>query len=174
MKGTWIIILSATVVVMGAIVGCKEDMTSDSCPVNYEVDTQNTYTFTGKWQFVGFYDTITGEVEPPLCGVVESWIEFTDSAHTQNGAAYKFPVVYRGSALINYFSGSYQPDTQLKQLQLSTETVKTKVNGTPQVEDFETHFHNTLGTVTRYQIIHNELFLIPDHGSVQMRFVAMK
>jgi heat shock protein HslJ len=105
--------------------------------------------------------------------MVESWIEFTDSTHTENGAAYKYPVVYRGTALINYFSGSYQPDTQAKAVQLS-ETIKTRVNGTAQVKDFETRFHNTLSGVEHYQIVHNELFLVPNHGSVQLRFVAVK
>ncbi len=172
MKGTWIIILSALVVIMGAVVGCKDDMTSDECPVQYTVDTENTYYLHGKWQFVGFYDTETGEIDPPLCGVVESWIEFTDSTHTQTGQSYKYPVVFRGSALINYFSGSYLPDTQQQQLQVS-ETVKTKVNGTPQVDDFETRFHNVLSGVKSYKIENNELFLVPDYGTTQLRFVAM-
>lgn len=156
-----------------AIVGCKDDLTSDSCPVSYTIDTENTYYLHGKWQFVGFYNTQTDEVDPPLCGEIESWIEFTDSTHTASGTAYKYPVVYRGSALINYFKGSYLPDTQKQELQLS-ETVKTKVRGTPQVEDFELRFHNILGAIESYKIENNELFLIPDHGNVQLRFVAIK
>ncbi|CAN5370487.1 hypothetical protein BH09BAC1_BH09BAC1_03170 [soil metagenome] len=172
MKGTWIIVLSSLVIIMGAVVGCKDDMTSDLCPVQYKVDTENTYNLYGKWQFVGFYDTISGQIDPPLCGNVESWIEFTDSTHTQTGQAYKYPIVYRGSALINYFSGSYQPDTQQKQIELSA-TVKTKVKGTPQVEDFETRFHNILSGVSDYHILNNELFLVPSFGSTQLRFVAM-
>lgn len=156
-----------------AIVGCKDDLTSDSCPVSYTIDTENTYYLHGKWQFVGFYNTQTGEIDPPLCGTIESWIEFTDSTHTATGATYKYPVVYRGSALINYFKGSYLPDTQRQVLQLS-ETTKTKVRGTEQVEDFELRFHNILSSVESYKIQNNELFLIPDHGNVQLRFVATK
>jgi hypothetical protein len=173
MRGTWIILLTLIVIVMGAIVGCKENMTSDECPVSFTVDTKNTYYLHGKWQFVGFYDTKTGAIDAPLCGVVESWIEFTDSAHTASGIAYKYPVVYRGSALINYFSGSYLPDTQKQELQLS-ETVKTKVRGSGQVENFETRFHNLLSDVKSYKIEYNELFLIPEYGNVQLRFVATK
>jgi len=173
MKGTWIVIATSLIIVMGAIVGCKDDMDSDECPVAYDIDTQNQYNLYGKWQFVGFYDTITGAINSPLCGEVESWIEFTDSVHAESGHAYKYPVVYRGTALINYFSGSYQPDTQNKQLQLS-ETVKTKVRGTVQVEDFETRFHNALSGVSHFHIVHNELFLVPSHGTTQLRFVAIK
>ncbi len=158
---------------MGAIVGCKDDLTSDECPVSYNIDTENTYYLHGKWQFVGFYDSQTGDIDPPLCGVIESWIEFTDSSHTASGSAYKYPVVYRGSALINYFKGSYLPDTQKHEIQLS-ETVKTKVRGTEQVDGFESRFHNILSTVNQYKIVHNELFLIPENGNTQLRFVAIK
>lgn len=165
--------LTLVVIIMGAIVGCKDDMTSDSCPVSYKVDTEHTYYLHGKWQFVGFYDTETGAIDPPLCGVIESWIEFTDSSHAASGTAYKFPVVYRGSALINYFSGSYLPDTQNQELQLS-ETVKTKVKGSAQVEGFESRFHNILAAVKSYKLENNELFLVPEYGSVQLRFVATK
>ncbi len=173
MRATWIVLLTLVVTIMGVIVGCKDDLTSDECPVSYNIDTENTYYLHGKWQFVGFYDTISGELNAPLCGVIDSWIEFTDSSHTASGVAYKYPVVYRGSALINYFKGSYMPDTQKQELQLS-ETVKTKVRGTEQVEGFESRFHNLLSTVHNYHIVHNELYLVPQSGSVQMRFVAIK
>jgi hypothetical protein len=173
MKASWIILLTLIVIVMGVVVGCKDDMTSDECLVSYSIDTENTYYLHGKWQFVGFYQTETSEIDAPLCGNVESWIEFTDSSHTASGAAYKYPLLFRGSALINYFSGSYLPDTQKQDIQVS-ETVKTKVRGSDQIENFEIRFHNILSEVSSYKIVHNELFLVPEYGNVQLRFVATK
>lgn len=154
-----------------SLISCQKDKGLSVCPVDYTIDTQGTYTINNRWEFVGFEDMNTGELESPLCGQVESWIQFADTANTQSGNdAYKNGFRFEGVALINHYGGTYDV-TQDKQLILSP-TLKTTIRGTGQVEDFEAKFHQILGNIDHYRIENNELFLEPTYGSTRMRFVA--
>lgn len=152
-------------------VSCQKDETVAQCPVDYTIDTEGTYSLPGKWKFVGFENTTTGDIEYPICGGVQSYIVFTDSLNTRSGdPAYDLQYRFYGVALINHFSGTFDR-TEGEELMLSP-TVKTTVSGTPQVASFEARFHEKLVRVERYEIRNNELFLYPSSGDIVLHFVA--
>lgn len=153
------------------MMSCSKQKVVESCPVVYSIDTEHEYALVDKWQFVGFENTATGELESPICGNVESWISFTDSLSTAKSAAINhFDRSFEGVALINHFSGTYHAGDN-GELQVSP-TIKTTVRGTEQVKAFESKFHHLLDAVNSYEISHNELILKPEGSDIVLRFVA--
>lgn len=156
--------------VVTSFLSCKKDQASEKCPVNYTLDNY-TYSLTRKWDFVGFVDTTTDSIDPPLCGQVESYIKFTDTLVTTHTSPYYiYQYKMNGTALINHYSGSYTL-TDSTHIQLS-KTVNTTVTGTDDVQEFEKHFHDVLEQISTYKLNHNELTLIPASGTTVMRFKA--
>lgn len=155
-----------------SLISCKKDETLSTCPVDYRVDTNNEYKLGDRWEFVGFENIKTGQIDAPLCGNVESWIYFADTLNTRSGSsAYQYSRRYEGVALINHFGGTYDQD-EANNIMLSP-TVKTTVRGTAQVEDFEARFHQILSNIDSYRIENNELILEPAYGDTRLRFVAL-
>ena len=157
---------------MLVFISCQKDEKVDVCPVDYRIDTEHTYDFEQSWKFVGFEDQATGEIDPPLCGNIQSWITFSAEENERTGnKAYTLPNKFYGVALINHFSGTYQKVGDENGLELSS-TVKTTVSGTPQVKEFEARFHNILMNIDHFEIRNNELFLYPNAGTEILHFVA--
>ena len=159
-----------TIIFLLAILCSCGKKDSATCPVNYAVDGGVRASLIHQWGFVGFVDTLTGKTDSPLCGNIESDITFTDSViPTHTAPFYTYRYLYYGTALINYYSGSYTPATDSSGIQLSV-SQKTTITGTDDVQKFETRFHTTLQQVTAYHINHNELTLFPAGSTVVMRF----
>lgn len=164
--------LAFVATIMLVFISCQKDETVQTCPVDYTIDTEHAYDLEQSWKFVGFEDKNTGKIDPPLCGNIQSWITFSAEENERTGnKAYSLPNKFYGVALINHFSGTYQKLDEENTIELSS-TVKTTVNGTPQVKDFEARFHNILMNIDHFEIENNELFLYPYAGTEILHFVA--
>jgi hypothetical protein len=163
--------LSIVLLMPVIFIGCGGEDVEDTCPVNYTIDSLHIYSLVGNWKFVGFENISNGNIDPPLCGNVESYISFTDSLHHVTGnAAYMYPYLLKGGALINSLSGSYERVDSFG-LHIS-KTVKTSVNGTEQVEEFEQRYYDLLERVDHFEISNNQLWLLSQDGTESMKFVA--
>ncbi|MDX2001028.1 MAG: META domain-containing protein [Chitinophagales bacterium] len=164
------LVLLPSLIILCFLSACNKEKIVDECPIDYAIDSSFNYTLVGKWRFVGFRDTSNGSMDHVLCGEVESFLNFTDSIHSVSGnPAYIYPYVLKGGALINSISGSYETfDTNGIRI---SKTVKSSVNGTQQVKDFEQRFYTLMESASRYRINYNELTLYPADGSVTMVFI---
>lgn len=157
---------------MLVFISCQKEETVNTCPVDYQIDTENSYALEQSWKFVGFENLKTGKIDPPLCGNIQSWITFSAEDNEQVGnKANKAAQKFYGVSLINHYSGTYQKTETENGLEMSS-TVKTTVNGTQQVKDFEARFHNILMNIDHFEIRNNELFLHPYGGNEVLHFVA--
>jgi hypothetical protein len=141
------------------------------CPVEYNVVMGDNLPLTGKWTFIGFENPRTKEIEYPPCGDNSTFIILTDSTHSRpEKEIFKYPYVFQGRTLINSFIGSFATEDEDKIV--FSETIKSHVNGTGQLEDFQEQFHFALSTAETFDIENNLLRISFDNGRRDLLFFS--
>lgn len=149
---------------------CNEQ-TAPVCPIEYDVTAEENIPLKGKWKFVGFENPKTKEIEFPPCGDNETFLILTDSLHNRpEKEIFKYPFLFQGRTLINSYVGSFTTDAENK-IRFS-ETIKSHVNGSSQIEQFQEKFHFALRTAETYTIENNLLMISFDKGSRDMLFFS--
>lgn len=149
---------------------CNEQ-TGPVCPVEYEVTNEANLPLTGRWTFIGFENPKTKEIEFPPCGDNTTFLILTDSTATRpEQDVFKYPKVFQGRTLINSYVGSYETlgDDQIK----FSETIKSHLNGTSQIEQFQDKYHFALRTAEKFRVENNLLMISFDSGSRDMLFFS--
>ena len=149
---------------------CNDRQTGPVCPVEYETATGD-FSLHGKWRFIGFENQKTKNIEYPPCGDNETFLILTDSLHRKtDDNVYQYPYIFQGRTLINSFVGSYviEADNRIR----FSETIKSRINGTPELAEFQDKFHNCLSSAERFEINENLLMIYFSPGGRDMLFVA--
>jgi len=150
---------------------CNEKNKNAECPVEYEVIPGKNFPLYGKWKFIGFENSLTKQIEYPPCGGNEAFIILSDSlCNRPEKEIFYYPYIFQGRTLINSFLGSYKSDSDNRIM--FSETIRSSIRGTPEIENFQDEFHHALKTADRYQISDNLLQIFYDDGSSNMLFVA--
>jgi hypothetical protein len=150
---------------------CNDKGKYSECAVEYEVVPGATPSLVGKWKFIGFENGLTKEITYPPCGGNEAFVILTDSiCNRPEKEIFYLPYVFQGRALINSYLGSYSFNEQ-SEIQFS-ETIRSQVNGTSEIQHFQEEFHYALKTADKYQITDNLLQIFYDDGAHDMLFVA--
>ncbi len=152
---------------------CNKTEEEPVCPVEYQIITGKNLPLTGKWKFIGFEDIAFSNIEYPPCGETEAFIILTDSLHNRDEKEiFKYPFIFQGRTLINSYIGSYATEHGNKII--FSETIKSKVNGTLRVENFQNKFHDALRTSESFEIENNRMVLNFDQNRQRMIFVSSK
>ncbi len=150
---------------------CNEKNTNAECPVEYEVIPGKNYPLIGKWKFIGFENPLTKAIEYPPCGNNQTFIILTDSlCNRPEKEIFYYPFIFQGRALINSFLGSFTKDDEGK-IKFS-ETIRSHISGTPEIDRFQNQFHEALKTADKYEINDNLLQIFFDEGRHNMLFVS--
>ncbi len=149
---------------------CNEKSEDQTCPVDYQITNGGEFSLTGKWKFIGFEESETKRIEYPPCGENETFIIFTDSLHHRQGESFQYPFIFQGRTLINSYIGSFVtgPENTIK----FSETIKSHVNGTDQIDRFQEKFHFALQSTEKYSINDNLLMLYFENGERDLLFFA--
>lgn len=152
---------------------CNDRDKNAECPVEYEVVPGESYSVIGKWKFVGFENVLTKEINYPPCGGNEAFIILTDSlCDRPEKEIFYYPYLFQGRTLINSFVGSFTFNEQ-QEIKFS-ETIRSQIKGTPDIEDFQNEFHFAIKSADKYQVTDNLLQIFYDEGRHDMLFVAQK
>ena len=150
---------------------CNEKSENAQCPVEYEVIPGENHQLTGKWKFVGFENALTKEISYPPCGSNEAFIILTDSpCDRAEKEIFYYPYIFQGRALINSYLGSYitREENEIR----FSETIRSQINGTYEIENFQRDFHYALQTADKYKITDNLLQIFYDDDAHDMLFVS--
>ncbi|HXH18006.1 MAG TPA: hypothetical protein VNJ07_02895 [Chitinophagales bacterium] len=149
---------------------CNEKNKDADCPVEYEVIPGKNYPLTGKWKFIGFENVLTKEIEYPPCGGNETFIILTDSlCNRPEKEIFYYPFIFQGRTLINSYVGSFTSEENKIKF---SETIRSHIKGTREIDHFQEQFHNALKMADTYVINDNLLQIYFDGGKHDMLFVA--
>lgn len=148
---------------------CHKKNDNKVCPIDYEVLEANDFTLTGKWKFIGFEDQTTTDIEYQPCGNNEVNISFEDVTHNRQGEDFQYPFIFKGQALVNSYTGSYQV-TNVNHITFS-QTIKSNINGTPEVDRFEEKYLQALYNAETFTIVNNLLMIYYEDGTKNLLFV---
>lgn len=152
---------------------CNDRSKDAECAVEYEVVPGESHSLVGKWKFIGFENVLTKEIDYPPCGGNEAFIILTDSlCDRSEKEIFYYPYIFQGRTLINSYLGSYTFNDK-NEIKFS-ETIRSQINGTPEIDDFQNEFHFAIKSADRYQITDNLLQIYYDEGSHDMLFVSQK
>lgn len=153
-----------------AFANCHKKNHDNICPVNYTLSEANDFALTGKWKFIGFEDQSTSAIEYQPCGNNEVHILFEELSHNRQGDEnFLYPYIFKGQALVNSYTGSYNT-SNVNHITFS-QTIKSKINGTREVEQFEEKYHQALLNAETFTIVHNLLLIFYEDGTKNMLFV---
>lgn len=157
------------VIAVYIFVRCNKEASVKSCPVDYQVETGQNLSLEQKWEFVGFEDQKNNEIEYPPCGDNKVFIIFADTLHNRhNTEFFQYPFMFQGRVLINSYRGSYRKKDDTL---LLSETIKSMINGAPDIEAFQEKYHAALRKANRFEI-ENNLLKIYYEDAKDMLFVA--
>ena len=150
---------------------CNEKNKHQDCLVEYEVIPGQNLPLTGKWKFIGFENPLTKQIEYPPCGDNEAFLILTDSlCDRSEKEIFYYPYIFQGRTLINSYLGSYTSNEK-KEIRFS-ETIRSHINGTHEIEQFQGRFHAALKTAANYEINDNLLQIFYNGGQSDMLFVS--
>ena len=120
---------------------------------------------------MGFENPLTKEIEYPPCGDNEAFLILTDSlCDRSEKEIFYYPYIFQGRTLINSYIGSYTSDSA-NNIKFS-ETIRSHINGTHEIEQFQGRFHAALKTADKFEINDNLLQIFYNNGQSDILFVA--
>ena len=147
------------------IAGCRKDVNTSACPINFETDSSANEVLEQKWKLVGFQSNGSSEIDYPPCigyqnaaalgNNFEITISFADTIHNLDTTYHTYPYLFAGKAPVNGFSGTYETDGFGNLW--TDDLITTEKAGPKELMDYESMYYGAISNAMKYTISFNVL-----------------